>query len=220
MKMNKRGLVPVLVVLLVVSLTGSAITAAELNVPGSYDSIQAAVDAASPGDTILIAEGNYDEVVQIDKSGLTLKATGKTSATVLNGTINIESVSGTVINGLTVTGAGDGIRLRGNCRGDQPSLIVKNSSISGNLGNGIDLSHGASYSGVAIEDNSINDNGGDGVNLQGIGDDVVVSNNEIDGNGAIEATGVGVRVGGRVRGTVIEENTIEDNEFANIHPGG
>lgn len=219
--MDERKILPVFVALLSLSLIGSfAVNAAELKVPESYSTIQSAVDAASSGDTVLIAEGNYDEVVQITKNGLTLKAAGSTSGTVLNGTVNIESSYGTVIDGLTITGAGDGIRLRGNCRGGQSSLTVKNSSISGNLGNGIDLSHGASYMGVAIENNSINDNGGDGVNLQGIGNDVVVSNNEINGNGAIEATGVGVRVGGRVRGTVVKDNTIEDNEFANIHPGG
>lgn len=218
--MDKRKILPVFVALLSLSLIGSfAVNAAELKVPGSYSTIQAAVDAASSGDTVLIAEGNYDETVQITKNGLTLKAAGSTSGTVLNGTVNIESSYGTVIDGLTLTGAGDGIRLRGNCRGGQSSLTAKNSSISGNLGNGIDLSHGASYLGVAIENNSINDNGGDGVNLQGIGDDVVVSNNEINGNGSIEATGVGVRVGGRVRGTVVKDNTIEDNAFANIHPG-
>lgn len=219
--MAKKKFLPVFVLLLSLSLIGSfAVTAAELNVPGDYSSIQAAVDAASSGDTILIAEGNYDEVIQIEKSGLTLKAAGETSATVLDGTINIESAHGTTIEGMTITGAGDGIRLRGNCRGDQPSLTVKDSSISGNLGNGIDLSHGANYLGVAIEDNNINDNGEDGVNLQGIGDDVVVSDNEVSGNGAIEATGVGVRVGGEVRGAVVKDNTIDDNEFANIHPGG
>lgn len=218
--MNKRKVLSVFVTVIAVGLIGTfSLSAVELNVPSEFGSIQAAVNAAQSGDTILIAEGTYNEVVQIDKSGLTLKATGRMSATVLNGTINIKSVSGTVINGLIITGAGDGIRLRGNCRGSQPSLIVKNSSISGNLGNGIDLSHGASYSGVAIEDNSINDNGGDGVNLKGIGSDVVVSGNEVNGNGAIEATGVGIRVGGRVRGTIIKSNTIKNNAFANIHPG-
>jgi len=220
MKPSHRFL-PVLILVIGLGLiVGFASDAAELTVPGGYGSIQAAVNAANSGDTVLIAEGTYDEVVQVEKSGITFEAAGEVSATVLNGTINIESAYGTVVDGLTITGAGDGIRVRGNTRGPEPSLVVRNSVISGNTGDGIDLSHGASYVGVSIENNQINGNGADGVKLQGIGDDVVLAENTVSDNGAIESTGVGVRVGGGAKGVVIENNTMEDNSFANIHPGG
>lgn len=42
--------------------------AATLNVPGDYGTIQAAINAASPGDEIVIANGSYNENLVINKS--------------------------------------------------------------------------------------------------------------------------------------------------------
>jgi hypothetical protein len=52
----------------------SAITTTHLVHPG--DSIQAAVDAASPGDTIIVRAGTYRESVKIRTDGLTLRGKG------------------------------------------------------------------------------------------------------------------------------------------------
>ena len=45
-----------------------------IEVPGDHQTIQAAVNAASSGDTILVDDGIYKESVKIDKSKLTIKA--------------------------------------------------------------------------------------------------------------------------------------------------
>jgi parallel beta-helix repeat protein len=60
----------------------SAIANTHLVHPG--DSIQAAVDAASPGDTIMVRAGTYRESVKIQTDGLTLRAKGSVTLNPLN----------------------------------------------------------------------------------------------------------------------------------------
>jgi hypothetical protein len=92
-------------VLLLLPQTGRANT---LEVgPGGYATIGAAVQAASPGDTILIHAGTYREQVSLDKQ-LTIRPYGDGAVTVdgecqREHGVYIGSGSGMVIQGLTIT---------------------------------------------------------------------------------------------------------------------
>jgi parallel beta-helix repeat protein len=52
---------------------------------GDYSTIQAAVDAASPGDTIVVADGTYNEAVTIAKPSLTLRSENLHGARIVGG---------------------------------------------------------------------------------------------------------------------------------------
>ncbi len=101
-----------LTVLLVLSLASTS-QSAILNVPGDYATIQAALTAASGGDTILVAPGMYLEslnfagktVALMSASGAaatTLRAPASSSAPVIS--LSPGSSSGTLIRGFTLHG--------------------------------------------------------------------------------------------------------------------
>lgn len=84
--------------------TGGAVTTAAttasgdpLEVPGEYDTIQAAVDAASPGDLILISPGTYHEAVNVTTDELTIRGLDRNEV-VLDGQFTLD-------NGIRVLGA-------------------------------------------------------------------------------------------------------------------
>ena len=63
--------------------------AATINVPADYTTIQAAIDAASNGDEILVAPGTYtgtsDQVVDMLGKAITLRASGLVEETIIDG---------------------------------------------------------------------------------------------------------------------------------------
>ncbi|KAF1078716.1 NosD domain-containing protein [Methanogenium sp. MK-MG] len=73
---------------------------------GDFTSIQEAIIAANPGDTIMVREGTYTENVRVDKRLSLLSEEGATVAAADSGRSAIEVTVGNVtIDGFTVTGA-------------------------------------------------------------------------------------------------------------------
>jgi len=171
-----------------------------IRVPDDYPTIQAAVDAASSGDTIMVHAGTYQEHVTLYKSlvlqtneGATIDGGGSLS------TVTI-TAGGCTVSGFNVTGSGShpnqnaGIRIdssdnsisgniiRGNkcdgilLNGEENAIMVN--SISENEGNGLYVGWGHRNT---IEDNTISGNGGYGLYLYGWSN--IVSGNTISDNG-------------------------------------
>lgn len=106
---------------LVVDLDGQA-SAADCNAPGiAYTSIQAAVNAAVTGDTIVVCPGTYDEQLTVSKDGLRIRGSGSSVTRVKPS--NPHALTTSLLTGLEVTalllvdGAGgvavEGLRLDG-----------------------------------------------------------------------------------------------------------
>jgi hypothetical protein len=128
-----------------------------------YAFIQQAIDAAQPGDEIVLNQGTYDEDVDFAGKSLTLRsldpnAPGAAAATILHGTKTVVTISGGngggALIGLTITGGTRGIL----CSIASPAIL--HCRITGNRGPGIELRDAASPS---LSQCLIADNEGDGV---------------------------------------------------------
>jgi len=81
-----------------------------INVPADYPTIQEAVDAANPGDTIIVTDGTYTENIDVNKNNLTIKSENgaeKTTVQAANPDDNVFEVTAyyVKISGFTVKGA-------------------------------------------------------------------------------------------------------------------
>ncbi len=132
----KRKFVSVLFALVLV-LSFSLVTAVPVkaattrNVPNPYATIQAAIDAASPGDTINVATGNYSENVVVDRQ-LTIRGAGSASTNVTAANANSPvfnvTANSTRIQDFTIKGAtgSSGVLLQAS------SCAIRSNRITGN----------------------------------------------------------------------------------------
>jgi hypothetical protein len=84
--------------------------------PTPFTTIQSAVNAAAPGDTVLVAPGTYPEQVLITQDGLDLESSTPGAAViqaptndVLTGNaalVDIQGAKGVVLDGFTIQGPG------------------------------------------------------------------------------------------------------------------
>jgi Ca2+-binding RTX toxin-like protein len=156
---------------------------------GGFTTIQAAVDAASNGDTILVAAGIYVENVTVDKD-VTIR--GPNAGTPGNGTRVGEAVldggfymhaAGATLDGLTVLGGGT---LAGNPAGiyvDVDNVTLTNLIVQsdGSVGAGVVTPSGGGVSGLILSKSRIDDwaNG----TYFNPGTQFTASGNSFDGNG-------------------------------------
>ena len=98
------------VVLIVCAALAEPASAATLTVGagGQFKTIQQAVDAAKPGDTVLVAPGTYTENIVVNKP-LTITGNATVEAADSSKDVFLVTSQGVQIDGLTITGGASGV---------------------------------------------------------------------------------------------------------------
>ena len=200
---------------------------------GNYTSIQEAIDAASPEDTVYVFPGVYYETVVVNKT-ITLLGEEKNTTiidssnsgfyavliqaqdvtlsgfTIQNSTVGVyvagnKSVSNTTITNNVITNNKDGSYL-----GNVSNVVIFGNMITANDGNGIRL-----YGSIDnnIYENTISGHQSYGIVLWGSSYNNIISRNIITDN----KNGVGLRRWSD--NNVVSGNNISQNRYSGIHLG-
>jgi serine protease len=191
------------------------VAAATRRVPVDYPTIQAAIDAAVTGDSVLVAPGLYDENLNTGGKALLLRGESGPTVTIVDGgrrshVLRIDG--GGIVEGFTLRNGqaqdGGGIYVTGS-----EHVVIRNNHIEGNRagyfvdsgdGGGVIIRFTAS---VIVESNMISNNyaGDSGGGIYSIYDGTVIRGNLIAGNAC--------HVGGG--GAWISRATVTDNLILN-----
>ena len=139
-----------------------------LNVPGSYPTIQAAIDASANGDTVMVAPGTYFENIDFKGKLITVQSAQGPSVTTIDGgnlapVVNFSTAETTaaVLQGFTLqhgnaTGAfsyeGAGVHISGASPTVEGNVVIANTSCA----NGVGIS--VAFASPVIRDNNISGN--------------------------------------------------------------
>lgn len=197
-----RAAIPVLVIAVSVA-TLSATEAATLHVPADFATVQAAVDAATGGDRVIVSGGPYVEQVTVAKSltlagmpGAVIKAPPAMTASKAIVLVTGSSTSAT-IETLTITGPGGGnchsleygIQVDGGARAEirRNDILAIRDEPFGGCQNGIGILIGndsAATTGTAnIRESRIAGFQKGAINIRNAGSTATVEHNEITGIG-------------------------------------
>lgn len=183
-----------------------------IEVPKDYSTIQAAVNAATPGDLILIAPGTYRENLTVRKS---IELRGAGPGAIVDGsrsrsapTILIQRTHDVVIQNLEITGGRRGIQVE-----RSRDVIIRENLIQKNRRQGILITENSQ--GTQIIENSILDTAPDEGNVLGNG---IILNGDKDARVLNNIIARSAWSGLRLLSSVaqIEQNSFEENQYYGI----
>ena len=222
----------VLAAVVFLAAASAAAWSATIRVPSEHATIQAAINAASTGDSILVAPGTYVENLDTRGKPLVLRSELGPASTIIDGggQARVLNVSGGgTIEGFTIRNGYDYSVGGGICvRGAAPTAILDN-VIEANAVGEFDVGTGGGIfcspetnvriSGNIIRGNYAGDSGG-GIWDWGAVPGNTISNNTIEGNWC-HVCGAGIRTDGNsvIKNNLIRENTA-DSFGAGICIGG
>ena len=210
-------------------------SAVTIHVPADQPTIQAAINAAVNGDTVLVSDGTYKENINFNGKAITVTSVNGPKVTTIDGgaldsvvSFRTNETAASVLNGFTITngfpnfqspnfGDGGGILISSSSPTITNNVITNNKACEGG---GIDVQFG----GPLIRGNIISNNvqagcsggvGGGGIELIGASTGAQVTGNTITGNNAgsgFNGGGIGLWTPGPV---LIQGNFISGNTGGN-----
>jgi len=203
----------ILLVVGIVFLGAVSVLAATLEVgPGkTYTTIQAAINAASNGDTITVAAGTYAENVTVNKGVSLVGESGAVLQGAGSGNGFLIQAAGVTIEGFEIRNYAIGIRSYGG-PGNYGNLVVRNANIHNNTQNGMLLVHDT-FSLVSLESCTIANNLQNGI---GIANGATLgalnmSDTLVTGN---QSSGIYIASAGTtINGGSIENTTMSSNRY-------
>ena len=207
-----------------------------INVPAGQLTIQAGINAAVNGDTVLVAPGTYFENINFNGKAITVTTSTGAAQTIIDGG-NIESVvtfsggegPGSVLNGFTLQHGnasfnnrylGGGIYVSGGSPTITNNIVQNNTSCAGGFGIGL------YFSSSLIQGNTITNNsdyhalcsggGGAGILVGGAGNAKIIGN-VISNNAAYSGNGGGIALES-ANSPVVKNNVIFGNAAMGLSP--
>jgi parallel beta-helix repeat protein len=206
--MNKKTVITILTALILCTITTRTTNlttkANMLIVPDKYETIQEAINAASPGDTIQVTAGIYCENITIDKS---INLVGENPATTI-----IDGIP----PGIRITISADNVRVQGfTVRNGEAGIFLRKTSGHKIINNIVTLNNEGIYlqysHNTTVYRNLVVGNILSGICLW------EATNNTIIGNQVIEGKGFGIDFWTYEGRNKIIGNNIEDNQWDGIY---
>lgn len=219
-------------VALITSVFAKFLFAATIHVPADQPTIQAGINAASTGDTVLVASGTYKENINFSGKAIAVKSSNGAGVTIIDGGQNGPVVAfqngetnASILQGFTIqngnytagVGEGGGISIEGS------SPTIKNNRVTHNKaceGNGIGVGFGSPIIQANIITNNSNAGcggiGGAGIGLRGASSARVIGNTIA--NNSADSYGGGIALWS-ANAVLIKNNVIQGNS-AGSNGGG
>ena len=195
---------------------------------GSYiifNKIQDAIDAASDGDVIKVADGTYEEAITLNKPNITVQSiNGKEETTIdtpdgnLTTSVEVEANMGTVVfDGFTVTGFTEAGIIQGMSAGTGTTFKVYNNEVipaDDYLRNGIEVTgDGSEIIGNIVHGAPLTEDWAGTALMVANASNVTVKSNEVVGNSDVGISVLNWDV------SLVDNITVEDNNISGAGNG-
>jgi serine protease len=198
---------------------GSAAAATVIHVPADQPTIQAGINAAVSGDTVLVSPGAYKENINFNGKAITVTSSSGAKVTIIAVEPASPTIKGNIIQNNKGSNGGGGIGVGFSSPLIQGNIIRNNTQsvgVTGGIGGGGISVVGASSAqivGNVIQNNSWPSSSGGGISLWAAGA-VLIKDNLFTGN-TCYGSGTAIEMANDVSGTVIVQNVFTGNNSSN-----